>query len=149
MERTEFDKFADVYRSLHQANIALSGEAHEYFAEYKMRDLKALLSRKRSIQGGQFLDFGAGIGTSVPFFKKYFPDAHLSCVDVSLESLEIGVFRFPTQARFVAFDGIHLPFAEAAFDCAFAACVFHHISIAEHQHLFEEIHRVLNLAGGY
>ena len=36
MDSAEFDKFAREYRSLHQANIGASGEAPEYFAEYKM-----------------------------------------------------------------------------------------------------------------
>jgi len=44
MNASEFDKFAEEYRSLHQANIAASGEAPEYFAEYKMKDLRRLVS---------------------------------------------------------------------------------------------------------
>ncbi len=41
MEQSEFDKFADEYRSLHAANIAVSGEGPDYFAEYKIKDLAA------------------------------------------------------------------------------------------------------------
>ena len=41
MDKAEFDKFADEYRSLHAANIAISGEGPNYFAEYKIKDLAA------------------------------------------------------------------------------------------------------------
>lgn len=146
MDRAEFDKFADEYRSLHQANLAPSGEAPEYFAEYKIRDLARLL-RARSPAPSRFLDFGAGIGTSVPFLRKYFPSAQLTCVDVSTRSLAIGMARFADDANFVAFDGTRLPFADAAFDCVFAGCVMHHVPPVEHGRVFAEFRRVLRPAG--
>jgi ubiquinone/menaquinone biosynthesis C-methylase UbiE len=89
------------------------------------------------------LDFGAGIGTSVPFVHKYLPRADLTCLDVSTKSLEVGEARFPGQARFVHFDGSRIPFPDASFDIAFAACVFHHIDHREHVALLEEFRRVL------
>ena len=144
MNPSEFDKFAEEYRSLHQVHTAASGEAPEYFAEYKMKDLRRLLSSDSwDVEGGRFLDFGGGVGTSVPYFGKHFPGAHLTCVDVSVKSLEIGVKRFGSATSFVAFDGSTLPFAEATFDCAFAACVFHHIPPEAHQRLLGELWRVL------
>jgi hypothetical protein len=45
MDEAEFDKFADEYRSMHAANIRLSGEDPEYFAEYKIADIAAELGR--------------------------------------------------------------------------------------------------------
>jgi SAM-dependent methyltransferase len=148
MDRKEFDRFADEYRSLHEANIAASGEAPEYFAEYKIKDLKHLVSIDAPRQvNGHFLDFGAGVGTSVPFFCEHLPAAKLTCVDVSLRSLEIGVDKFGQRANFVAFNGVRLPFADAVFDGALAACVFHHISADEHERLFAEIRRVLRPGG--
>jgi ubiquinone/menaquinone biosynthesis C-methylase UbiE len=144
MEPSEFDKFAEEYRLLHQANIAVSGEPLEYFAEYKMKDLKQLVrSDSPDVSGGRFLDFGGGVGTSAPFFRKHFPGAHLTCVDVSLKSLGVGGKRFGGAISFVAFDGAQLPFAEATFDGAFAACVFHHIPPAAHEQLLGEMWRVL------
>jgi ubiquinone/menaquinone biosynthesis C-methylase UbiE len=148
MNRTEFDKFADEYGSLHQTNIAASGETPEYFAEYKIKDLKRLVSDDGlGLDGGRFLDFGSGIGTSVPFFRKHFPRAHLTCVDVSVRSLAIGAARFRDDASFVAFDGAVLPVGDKAFDCTFAACVFHHIPPVEQERLFKEMWRVLRPGG--
>jgi len=148
MDRTEFDKFADEYRSLHETNIAASGETPEYFAEYKIKDLKQLMNKDGPPAGGRrFLDFGAGVGTSVPFFRKHFPTDHLTCIDVSVKSLAIGSARFGDDASFVAFDGAVLPVADATLDYAFAACVFHHIPAAEHERLFRELWRVLKPSG--
>src|SRR6266542_6061039 len=88
----EFDNIAHEYRSLHAANIKISGESPEYFAEYKIRDVAALTAGEKV---SRILDFGAGIGASVPYFRRYFPEAGLTCVDVSKVSLNIGESRFP------------------------------------------------------
>jgi ubiquinone/menaquinone biosynthesis C-methylase UbiE len=145
MDEAEFDKFADEYRSLHAANIAISGETPDYFSEYKIKDLVSEYFACRGSRGKApaVLDFGASIGTSVPFFRKHLPGAELTCLDVSTKSLEVGQGRFPGQARFIHFDGARIPFPEATFDIAFAACVFHHIGHDEHVALLREFHRVL------
>ena len=44
MEEAEFDKFAAEYRSLHAESIKASGESPEYFAEYKIVDLRRELA---------------------------------------------------------------------------------------------------------
>jgi SAM-dependent methyltransferase len=144
MERSEFDKFADEYHSLHAANIAISGEGPEYFAEYKIKDIAAeYFARARPGHGAPaVLDFGAGIGNSVPL-QRNLPGARLTCLDVSARSLALGRERFAGQAEFVAFDGISIPSADASYDVAFAACVFHHIDHGEHLRLLKEFHRAL------
>src|SRR5687768_4028128 len=102
MERAEFDKFAEEYKSLHLENIASSGENPEYFAEYKMKDLRRIVEAASDIQiNGSFLDFGAGTGTSVPFFRKHLPSARLTCLDVSEASLEIAASNFGNTAEYV------------------------------------------------
>ena len=40
MDVAEFDQFADEYHNLHQENIRITAEKPEYFAEYKIYDLK-------------------------------------------------------------------------------------------------------------
>lgn len=151
MQQAEFDKFADEYRATLQRNIRLSGETPEYFAEYKIRDVAAALggAARASERALDILDFGAGVGTSVPFFRKHFPRARLTCVDVSRKSLAVGTERFQGLATFTHFDGASIPFAENSFDVAFAACVFHHIDHRLHLDLFREIRRVLRPAGAF
>lgn len=148
MRRAEFDRFAEEYRQTHSGVLRRYGDAPEYFAEYKVRDLLSLLKRDR--KGGfkpRVLDFGAGIGSAIPHIAKYLPEAEIVCLDVSMESLAIGVQRFGDSAQFVAFDGQTLPFSDGCFDAVMAACVFHHIPPRAHQGLLRELRRVLRQDG--
>jgi len=146
MDEVEFDKFADEYRAMHAANIRLSGEDPEYFAEYKVRDLAAELARGNAV-ARKVLDFGAGVGYSVPFFARYLPAARVTCLDVSRKSLEVGAARHGDAAEFKHFDGRTIPYEDGTFDVALASCVFHHIPHEEHVALLEEIRRVLAPGG--
>jgi SAM-dependent methyltransferase len=149
MEEAEFDKFAIEYRNLHAANIKASGETPEYFAEYKVVDLVEEL--RRGPLGGTprpaALDFGAGVGYSVPFFARHLPSARVTCLDVSSKSLELGAAKYGPQAQFQHFDGARIPYPDDTFDAALASCVFHHIPHAEHVALIGELRRVLKPDG--
>jgi SAM-dependent methyltransferase len=149
VDEAEFDKFAAEYRAMHAANIKLSGEDPEYFAEYKVIDLAAELARSERAAAAppRIMDFGAGIGYSVPFFRKHLPAARLTCLDVSRKSLDIGAATHGRLAEFTHFDGARIPFEVNAFDVALASCVFHHIPHGEHVALLGEIRRVLKPGG--
>jgi len=146
MDEVEFDKFADEYRDLHAANIKLSGEDPEYFAEYKIADIAAELERGNAV-ARTALDFGAGVGYSVPFFARHLPAARVTCLDVSRKSLDLGAARHGAAAEFCHFDGRRIPYADDTFDVALASCVFHHIPHDEHVALLGEIRRVLAPGG--
>lgn len=142
---SEFDVFADEYTALHTRNIALSGEGSGFFAAYKVADV-ADLCRREGIVPQAILDFGAGIGNSVPFFRSAFPDAEIVCADVSEKSLAVAAQRFPGQARLVRIEDA-LPFEDASFDLVFTACVFHHIPPEDHAAVLLEQKRVLRPGG--
>lgn len=148
MKRTEFDQFAHAYRARHAENIRASGEAPEYFADYKARDLARLLVgdslRAPTIR---ILDFGSGTGAAVEHVKRHIPMGEITCADVSFESLRIGHARFGDSALFLAFDGKALPFSDGSFDSAIASCVFHHIPADEHIPLLSELRRILAADG--
>jgi ubiquinone/menaquinone biosynthesis C-methylase UbiE len=150
MDNSEFDKFADEYYSTLSSSISASGETPEYYAEYKIHDIfsEYCFDSNIKLTGSlNILDFGVGNGGSIPYVKKYFPEANLTGLDVSLRCLEVAEKRFPSLARYIHFDGIHIPFATGNFDIIYAACVFHHIDHAEHIQLLEELHRVLRPSG--
>jgi SAM-dependent methyltransferase len=149
LDEAEFDKFAAEYRSLHAKNIRVSGEDPEYFAEYKIVDLKRELdaSRRSGVAAPAVLDFGAGVGYSVPFLQKHLPSARVTCLDVSRKSLDIGAAKYGSSTEFRHFDGVRIPFADGTFDAALASCVFHHIPHGEHLALLAEIRRVLAPGG--
>jgi SAM-dependent methyltransferase len=139
MDEAEFDKFATEYRTMHAANIKASGESPEYFAEYKIVDLVRDSAALGALSAEpRVLDFGAGVGYSVPFFARHLPAARVTCV---------GESQHGARAEFTHFDGARIPYPDATFDVALASCVFHHIPEAEHVALLAEIRRVLKPRG--
>ena len=143
----EFDKFADEYRKIHSENIQITGEAPEYFAEYKIKDAASILQKAGFPQDLAILDFGAGVGVSTPYFRKYFPNADITCLDLSKQSLIVGEERFGEYAKFVYFDGANIPFPNEHFELAFLACVLHHVDHQEHSGIMRELFRVLKPGG--
>ena len=149
MDVSEFDKFAHSYRDMHARNIAVSGENPEYFAEYKIKDVARELAAAGVPASIKLLDFGCGIGGSMPYFRQHLPGAAVTGLDVSEKSLDIARERFPDAATYLAFDGMALPFADESFDVVFTACVFHHIPAEQHVALLAEIRRVLKPGGHF
>lgn len=149
MNEAEFDKFADEYHASLTAGIAVSGEGPEYFSEYKIIDIAREFggASRAAATGARVLDFGAGIGNSVPYVRKHIPRAELTCLDLSQRSLEVAEKRFGDMARYVRFDGARIPFPQDHFDIAYAMCVFHHISHADHVALLQELRRVVRPGG--
>jgi len=148
LDAAEFDKFADEYLAVHARNIRVSGEAPEYFARYKIEAIARRWTAWGKAPPRAVLDFGSGIGASLPHLARTFPDAALTALDVSARSLAVAAARFPGLARQVLHDGAAaLPLPDEGFDLAFASCVFHHIDPSAHEGLFAELRRVLRPGG--
>ena len=96
---------------------------------------------------GRICDFGSGIGNSIPHFRKHFPDAGLTSLDISERSLELSKTRFPEWGEYVLIEKDRIPSVPDAFDVAFSACVFHHIPQDEHVGWLRELHRVTRPGG--
>lgn len=147
MNDAEFDRHAATYQQLHQANIALTGEEPAYFADYKMRDFRALLEQAGLPMDGRYLDFGSGVGASVVPFREHVPRAQLVCADVSAESLELGKKSHAGAEEYAWMQDGTLPLPADSIDGAFACCVFHHIPQEQHQSSLQELLRVLKPGG--
>jgi SAM-dependent methyltransferase len=146
MDVAEFDQFADEYENMHAANIAITGERPDFFSEYKIRIL-AEDTVALGIRADRIIDFGAGIGNSIPFFNRYCPGAALTGADVSQRSLDLADGRFPGKMQHLLLDGPRIDAADGSFDVAFSACVFHHIPDAEHDTWLRELLRVVRPGG--
>lgn len=147
MSQAEFDRHAAHYRAVHEANIGASGEAPEYFADYKMRDFAALTSKMGLPADGSYLNFGSGIGASIAPFRQHLPAARLTCADVSESSLAMARAAHGDAAQYVWLAEGRLPLADASIDGAFACCVFHHIPPEDHAAALAELRRVLKPGG--
>ena len=148
MDVAEFDRFAEEYTATHADSIRLSGEDPAYFARYKIEELRRRWDADGRAEPHSILDFGTGIGNSLPHLKRLFPAAAITGLDVSQMSLEVAERRFPGQARLVRYDGGGaIPLPDAGFELIFSACVFHHIDVAEHGAIFADLRRLLTAGG--
>ncbi len=145
-DEAAFDLFAADYREVHSANLGLSGEEPTYFAEYKVREVARCLG---GAQVRRILDFGCGIGGSIPFFQKYFSDSKLLGVDVSKESLRQAELIYRPYAEFRHLAESDFPIEAESCDLAFAACVFHHIQPDRHRVSLENIRNCMTANGHF
>lgn len=143
--KTEFDLLADNYINLHEKNIYIYGEAPDYFSEYKILDVSRLVN-KLKLNPSNILDFGSGVGNSLPYFKKYFPNTFINCADVSAKSLEKSESRFPSKGNYLLIDK-DIPLPSLSQDLVFSSCVFHHIPHEEHLYWLSEMFRVTKPGG--
>ncbi len=149
MLEQEFDRFAQEYEQLHASVLTASGEGPAFFAAYKPADVRRHMAAAGMKTGDlTLLDFGCGVGGSLPYLRKEFPDAELIGADVSRKSLDIAERRYPGQAKLVALSETGaMPFTEASVDVVFSACVFHHIPEVEHHRILVDLHRVTKPGG--
>jgi len=147
MNAAEFDKFAEEYLATHQQNLRISGEDPDYFARYKLDEVRRAWSRAGLPEPAAVLDFGCGIGASLPQLKRVFPGAKVTGVDVSPRSVEIAETRFPGVAELIVYDGGDVPLPPASQDLIFSACVFHHIDHADHPRILADLKRLLKPGG--
>ncbi len=147
MPEAEFDEIAAAYEQQHADSIRLSGEDTGYFADYKALDAK-MLARKKGLSPQRILDFGSGIGNSVAPLRANFPDAEITCLDVSRHSLAMSRTRHGEEKiDYRHYDGTHIPHDLGQFDLIFTACVFHHIPPADHVALLAQLKRILRPNG--
>lgn len=144
VEEQEFDAFANDYRDILTNDLKkLSGFGSEYFCEYKVETASNdLINQPKNI-----LDFGCGDGLSCEFFGKYFPEAIITGVDVSSESITVAENKNIPNSNFLVFDGENLEFEDNSFDLIFAAGVFHHIDKEKRAGALKELHRILKKDG--
>lgn len=141
MTKQEFDAHAKTYNEVLDDSISFSGEDSAYFAEYKIRDLHRELAAQGvdTTASLRLLDFGCGVGASIPYLRQYFARAELFGVDVSEESLDLARSRHGILARFLKMSGAGLPAEVEALDAAYAMCVFHHIDEQQHVELLSRL----------
>ncbi len=146
VDAAEFDEFAAQYKDLHATNLSLSGEEPSYFADYKVREVARCLG---GLPTRRILDFGCGVGSSIPFFRQYFPTSSVVAADVSKESLRQAELLYRSYAEFRHLGDGAIPVEDGSCDLAFAACVFHHIPPEQHSTSLERLRTSLNPRGHF
>jgi SAM-dependent methyltransferase len=128
LSKATFDAYSGSYEHALNQGIGVSGEDSTFFARGRLRWLARLLA-ERHIETRAALDFGCGVGNSLPLLRELLAAEKIAGIDVSAESIATARQRFP-QSEFQLATCDELP-ASASFDLAFCNGVFHHIPIAE------------------
>jgi SAM-dependent methyltransferase len=118
VSRVDFDQYAAQYEAIIAAQTNFFDGDSDYFARYKIEVAWHLVGHVGSV-----LDFGCGIGRSMPHLRAVFPKADIVGCDPSTESLALAREQNPT-CHFVSTDELG---TDAKFDLVIASCVFHHI----------------------
>lgn len=142
----EFDRYVDEYAEQHRQSIRLSGEDPDFFADYKIRELRKMADAW-GFEAPRILDFGSGIGNSVPAFRSHFAGIEVIQSDLSSESLLRAREVYGDDAPQVQIEDAGIPVEDASFDIVFTACVFHHIPHEEHDFWLKELRRVTRPGG--
>lgn len=140
MKQTDFDDYASQYKTiLHQQHVFFEKNT-DYFCEYKIKLVREFFLKPPE----SILDFGCGIGRSMPFFRKYFPEASLYGCDVSEKSLATAKHHF-TFAEF--FNKSEIMANKVSFDLIFLSGVLHHIPPNERMGVFTLLKSKLSPTG--
>ncbi|MCB1282498.1 MAG: class I SAM-dependent methyltransferase [Salinibacterium sp.] len=120
--------------------LSLSGENSTYFAEERVRQVKAF-SEYIDVQPRSVLEFGCGTGNNLEFLARAFPTARL----VGLERSEamLGAARARFAGRKVEFVDDRAFAEEGTIDLIFINGVFHHIEPADRPAAFTAVRRYL------
>jgi len=83
-----FDEYASDYEQALNKGVSLSGESPAYFAEKRVEYTALWLQELGESAARSITDFGCGVGSSTPHFRRHFPQAELLGLDVSAPSIQ-------------------------------------------------------------
>jgi len=141
MSSALFDKSSE-YDALLLRGLRLTGEAKDYFASERVRDLRAQLGAGFSPR--RILDFGCGIGDTARLLADAYPQAEVVGVDSAADAIRHAQAQHGS-AR-VRFQELSHYRPSGDFDLCYCSGVFHHIAEAERGRALQLIWQ--GLAGG-
>lgn len=133
-----FDSLASEYSSVAKLNVGLVDGNNDYLNRYKVQIAADIAPASMNI-----LDYGCGIGLSLPYFRSFFPKAKLTAYDPSEKSLEI-VLQRDTRINII---GNKSNLNDHTFDLIFVSCVLHHIQPSTLQNSLEFIMNLVRPGG--
>lgn len=130
----KFDQYSDDYKMVLAKNLRFIPGGTDYYNQNRVWITKRVVGD--APEPKQILDFGGGIGLSIPHLKHEFPSAVISICDASTESVAVAHQRYP---EIQILDPHGLP--PQYFDLIFVAGVVHHV---EPTHRLELLSRIVN-----
>ena len=129
-KRVDFDEYADRYEDMLRGQLAFFSEDRGYFSEYKVAIAKEYCPAFPS----SVLDFGCGIGLSLPHLISYFPNAQIFASDISEQSLNYVRANIPSVTALSDQD-----ISRHTYDVIFVTGVFHHVPIYQREDVIKRL----------
>jgi len=143
-EKPLFDQYSDSYDSNLNHALAATGEDKEYFARGRVAWLSRCLSEMH-VQPKLAMDYGCGIGSTVPVLWETLKLEEIVAVDVSGRSLATAREKHNFSA--VRYAGIEEYRPQGTLDLVYCNGVFHHIPKAERPAAFAYVRESLKPGG--
>lgn len=144
MSKAEFDNYSSNYEEALNRGIGVSGEDSSYFAVGRLQHLSALLSQQ-GFHPESVIDFGCGVGNSLPYLREIIGAKRIAGIDISAESIDMAKRRF-ANAGFELGTLEEVP-VQGNFDMAFCNGVFHHIPLDQRSNSASLVYRHLRPGG--
>ena len=131
-----FDQYASEYSAVLAKNLRFIPGGTDYYNHNRVRITKRVIKNTPLPSPKRILDFGGGIGLSIPHLKAEFPAADISICDASSESVKVAHKAHP-DIEVLDPHGLHANY----FDLIFVAGVVHHV---QPSHRMELLARIIN-----
>ncbi len=122
----KFDVYSEQYDAALRRGLWVSGESKEYFAKARVEFLANLFEQMR-FTPRLVVDFGCGVGSSVPYLLRILGAEKVIGLDVSRKSLEVARRAHSGLAASYRLVDEYAP--EGIADAVFCSGVFHHIPL--------------------
>jgi trans-aconitate methyltransferase len=139
----EFDQFATDYRQTLNEGLRYTGESPDYFARRRIAWLRRRLGRRADEASRRVLDFGCGIGDSLPLLRDVLGAQQVVGTDTSVAMLAQARHRQPWAPIALPSDLTGL----GTFSLVYCNGVFHHIPPHERPQVLWRIHEMLSPDG--
>ena len=133
-----FDNYVDCYEALLRSQLAFFSSYRDYFSEYKVILTRSLIKQSPE----RILDFGCGIGLSLPFLAKWFPLSKICAHDSSQKSLEYVSEKYPFVTPLMRTE-----VGSIEFDMIYVTGVLHHVAPEERVPLLRLLSNSLSKRG--
>ncbi len=122
--------------------LAVTLTSEEYQAAYKTELIKRYATRNHIDHVSKILDFGCGVGLSIPSIQKIFKGSQIFATDTSKVSLQILHQKFPSIS-------VISPDLETdeRFDVIYLSTVLHHVTASERVPLLNKLKSLLSKNG--
>ncbi|WP_420963316.1 methyltransferase domain-containing protein [Brucella sp. IR073] len=137
-EKVDFDDYVEKYEQLLSNQLSFFEKERDYFSSYKIELCARLMQKKPA----SILDFGCGIGLSLPELQRTFAGSTIYASDISEKSVLEVTRRNPavhalTNGALEAY----------RFDLIYVATVIHHVAPPERPALFQRLRQLLKPGG--